>query len=492
MARDSGMIPRVLKRFVLWIALLAPALVWAEEPARPIKSITLQECIARALSGNLDLEAERLNPQIADWGIVSAQSVYDPALVSALNYDNRVEPPGTFRTETLSLSPGLSGKLPSGATYDLTAFDTRTLLSNVTWSGSAGISLTQPLLRNFGFSVNSAPIRVARKSKQIADQNFVTLVQDVVRRVVNAYYELVFAIEDHKAKVEDLNRAKRLLEENRQRLQIGVMSPLDVTQAEAGAAEREEAVIVAAGVIGDNEMALKRLITRDVHELAGYRLVPSETPVIEMLDTDVERSTRTALEHRPDFLAAKQELERRGILVKFNRNQLWPQLDLTGSYSRNGFGGTFGQSVDDISRNDRYGWGVGVIASFPLGNRQARANYHIARLDEDQAVINLKRLEQDIVAQVDVAVRQVATNLKRIEATAAASRLAEESLKAEEERLRAGASTILLVLQAQAQLQAARAADIRARADYAESLAQLAATEGTILQKYNVVLDEKR
>jgi outer membrane protein len=492
MARNSGMIPGTLKTTVLWMALLLPVLARAEEPARPVQMITLQECIARALAGNLDLDAERLNPPIADWGIVSAQSVYDPALVSAVRYDNEVQPPGTFRTETLSLSPGLSGKLPSGATYDLTAFDTRTLVSNTTWFGSTGVSVTQPLLRNFGFGVNSAQIRVARKGKQIADQNFVALVQGVVRRVVNAYYELVFAIEDHKAKLEDLNRAKRLLDENRQRVRIGVMSPLDVTQAEAGAAEREEAVIVAAGVIGDNEMALKRLIARDVNEFAGQRLVPTDAMIIEMVETDTDRSTRVALEQRPDFLAAQQELERRGIVVKFNRNQLWPQLDLTGSYSRDGLGGTFGRSVDDIRRNDRYGWGVGVIASFPLGNRQARANYNISRLDQDQAVISLKRLEQDIIAQVDIAVRQVATNLKRIEATAAASRLAEESLKAEEERLRAGASTILLVLQAQAQLQAARAADIRARADYAESLAQLAATEGTILQKYNVVLDQKR
>jgi outer membrane protein TolC len=210
-----------------------------------------------------------------------------------------------------------------------------------------------------------------------------------------------------------------------------------------------------------------------------------------MVETDIDRSTRTALESRPDFLAAKHELERRGILVKFNRNQLYPQVDLTGSYSRNGAAGTFNGLVDDVSRGDQRTWGVGVIASFPLGNRQARANYNISRLDEDQAVIDLKILEQNILVQVDVAVRQVRTNLKRIEATAAASRLADESLKAEEQKLRTGTSTILLVLQAQAALGAARSADIRARSDYAESLAQLAATEGTILKKYNIVLDEK-
>ena len=467
---------------------LLALLLMVSANAGETKSLTIQECIARALANNLDLQVERLNPTIAQWGIVSAQSVYDPVLGADVTYDNNRQP---FRTETFGVAPGLSGKLPSGATYDLTAFDTRSLASNVTFLGSAGVSVSQPLLRNFGLGVNSAQIRVARKSWQIAGQNLATRVMDTVRQVNTAYYELIFAIENHKALTEDLNRAKALLDENRKRLQIGVMSPLDVTQAEAGAAEREEAVIVAAGVIGDNEVALKRLIARDLTEFRDVSLLPADYPVIEMVETDIDRSTRTALESRPDFLAAKHELERRGILVKFNRNQLYPQLDLTGAYSRNGAAGTFNGLVDDVSRGDRRTWGVGVIASFPLGNRQARANYNIARLDEDQAVIDLKILEQNILVQVDVAVRQVRTNLKRIEATAAASRLADESLKAEEQKLRTGTSTILLVLQAQAALGAARSADIRARSDYAESLAQLAATEGTILKKYNIVLDEK-
>jgi len=467
---------------------LLALLLMVSANAGETKSLTIQECIARALANNLDLQVERLNPTIAQWGIVSAQSVYDPVLGADVTYDNNRQP---FRTETFGVAPGLSGKLPSGATYDLTAFDTRSLASNVTFLGSAGVSVSQPLLRNFGLGVNSAQIRVARKGWQIAGQNLATRVMDTVRQVNTAYYELIFAIENHKALTEDLNRAKALLDENRKRLQIGVMSPLDVTQAEAGAAEREEAVIVAAGVIGDNEVALKRLIARDLTEFRDVSLLPADYPVIEMVETDIDRSTRTALESRPDFLAAKHELERRGILVKFNRNQLYPQVDLTGSYSRNGAAGTFNGLVDDVSRGDQRTWGVGVIASFPLGNRQARANYNIARLDEDQAVIDLKILEQNILVQVDVAVRQVRTNLKRIEATAAASRLADESLKAEEQKLRTGTSTILLVLQAQAALGAARSADIRARSDYAESLAQLAATEGTILKKYNIVLDEK-
>jgi outer membrane protein TolC len=270
------------------------------------------------------------------------------------------------------------------------------------------------------------------------------------------------------------------------------MSPLDVTQAEAGVAEREEAVIVAERSIKDNENVLKRLISADVRFYQGETLVPVDYPVVEMIETDVARSTRTALEQRPDFVAAKYELERRNILVKFNRNQLWPELDLTGSYGMNGLANSgFHTLTARQLGHDNPAWGVGVSVSFPLGNRQARANYNIARLDREQALLVLKQLEQDIVVAVDNAVGRVQTNLKRVDATRAASRLAEESLKAEETKLRAGTSTSFLVLQAQSQLAAARSAEIRARSDYSESLVELARVEGSTLQKNNIVLDEK-
>jgi outer membrane protein len=487
-----------LKAFVLLLCVLPVAL--ADEPARPIKSLTIQECIARALANNLDIAVDRINPNIANWGVVGEQGFYDPVAKFGVKYENDLtEINGDkFRIEQLGYNSDvqsvLAGKLPSGATYDIKVFDTRTLVSNVYHAGSVGFAAAQPLLKNAGFSVNSAQIRVARKSQQIAQQNFSSKVMDVIRDVNTAYYELIFAFENHKALIEDLNRAKELLAQNRRRVDIGVLSPLDVTQAEAGVAEREEAVIVAAQAIHDAENTLKRLICRDVTEFRGVELLPVDYPVARMIDTDVDRSIRTALQTRPDFLAAQQDVERQGILVKYNRNQLLPTLDVAGSYQLAGgvAPGAFSDALNDVGSGNNPSWTIGGIISFPIGNRQARSTYNISRLNRDQAVINLKILEQNILVQVDNAVRQVQTNLKRVEATAVASRLARESLKAEETKLLAGTSTSFLVLQAQSQLAAQLSAEIRARADYSESIAQLGRVEGTILQQFNVVLDDAK
>ena len=483
------------------LCILGPALLLAEltvhGETHQLKSLPLRECVERALANNIEIRAERINPGIQTWGIIGAQGSYDPVLTGALKYQDATVPqdPGlpSLTQQTLQPTLGLAGKLPTGAAYDLTANDTRSSGNVITnfnflYTGQAGVSVTQPLLKNFGLGVNSATIRIARKSKAIAVQNFIQLVMTKITAVSSAYYELIFAIENHKAKVEDLNQAKQLLAEDQRRVQVGVLTPLDVTQAEAGVAEREQAVILAARSIKDNENTLKRLICREVTEFRGLTLVPTDYPLVQMIQTDVAESTRTALTQRPDYLSAKESLARQNILVQFNRNQLWPEIDLQGSYGLNGRGRSFSGYNDNLTTGDSPVWGIGLAVSIPLGNRQARSNYHIARLDSDQLLLNLKALEQDIIVQVDNAVGHVEANLESVKAAHEATRLAQESLEAEKKKLLAGTSTTFLVLQAQAQLATARTAEIRARADYSESIVALGQAEGTTLSKNNILL----
>lgn len=471
--------------------------------AAETRALTLRECIARALEHNLDVQLERLNPRLESWNIVREQGAFDPAWTSRATYRDATEALGPERqvalgvgsldSQELRFVTGLDGRLPTGLQYNLTAFDNRdsgTLSSNFTFTGTAVLTLTQPLLRNGWLGANTARIRIAREGRSMARAALAQQVIATISAVQNAYYELVFAHEDHRAKQEDLDRARALLAENRQRVAIGVLSRLDVTQAEAGVAQREETVLIAAQSIKQQENALKRFISQDLQEFHGQTLVPIGPPPVELIELDVARRIATGLEHRADFRQAQHAVERQGILLRYQRNQLWPQIDLEGSYGYNGVGGSFGAWADDVGSGDSPEWSVGVVVTVPLGNRQARADYHTARLEQERLLLELKRLEQTIVVEVDNAVGQVATNLKRLDATAAARRLAEESLRAEEERLRAGTSTSFLVLQAQAQLAEARAAEIRARADYNQSLVELARVEGTTLLRHELVLDE--
>jgi outer membrane protein TolC len=472
------------------------------------KSLTLRECIERSLENNLEIKYQRITPTIQTWGVMGAQGVYDPNLTGSLYDFGTVTPllgqsSAEDRTKEWQVNAGLNGKLPTGATYDFSAFSSHqwgnVFLSSASvpvtnidqTSGNAGVTLTQPLLKNFGFGVNAATIRIARENRTIAIQNFVQFVMNTISNVATAYYELVYAIENHKAAVENRELARELLDQNRIQERVGTMSPLDVIQAEAGVAESEQGVITTARAIKDNENTLKRLICQQVSEFGSATLVPVDYPPVEMVALDVAESTHRALQMRADYQSAYHALESQNITVQFNRNQLWPEIDLAGTYGFNGIGRQFDSFYDNLTSTRSPYWNVGVVVSVPLGNRQARANYHMAKLDADQALLNLKSLEQNIVVAVDDAVGHVETNLKSVEAARAATRLAQESLDAEKKKLLAGTSTTFLVLQAQTQLETTRVAQIRAEADYHESLVALDVAEGTILDKNNIALDEK-
>jgi outer membrane protein len=467
-------------------------------------SLTLRDCVERALQNNLDIKVQRIVPALSSWGVVSAQSAYDPTLTGSTGYQDSSAPTTPERARSLGLSAlqqqnwnsqlGLNGYLPSGGTLALSTSDDRqsgTLNSNFVYTGTTTLSLTQPLLRDFLIDNSRLQIRLARKQHDSDVQRFINQVITSVTAVQNAYYELVFAIENYKAKLEDLSQARQLLDETRRKVQIGVSSPLEVTTAESGVASREEALILAERTIKDNENALKLLISQDVSEFHGVSLVPVDYPVVEMVETDVARSIRTALEMRPDYLISKLAVESQNIQVKFNRNQLWPSIDLNGSYGWSGIGGAFNDPYRSVGKPENATWAGGVSITIPLGNRQARSSYERARLQSEQLLLQLKQLEQQIVIAVDNAVGHVQTNLKSVEAASVARRLAEESYRAERTKLQAGTSTTLNVLTQESNLADARSAEIRARASYSESLVALAQAEGTTLQRNNIVLDER-
>lgn len=472
------------------------------EQTNNVKTLTLQECIARALANNFNVQIQRINPSIQNWDVVLAQGAYDPTLTGSIEDNGALtpEPPGSglppeIDTRTTPAQVGLGGKLVSGATYSLLATESRftstpTVGTNFVYTGTAALSVTQPLLKNFGFDVNTATIRIARKGHDIAVQNFVLQMITSISAVDNAYYELIYAIESYKAAKEDLALAQALVDQTSLQVKIGTASPLDVVQAEAGVAERQETLINDARTIKDDENALKLLLSQNVNEFKGASLVPTNYPGVEPVETDVDHSTNIALQMRPDYLAALQTVEQQDIQVKFNHNQLWPEIDLNGSYGWNGGGNNFGDLIGNAATGNYPVWAVGVSLSIPLGNRQARASYNSARLQAEQLLLELKSLEQQIVVGVDNAVGHVRTNLEAVQATRAATRYAQQAYDAEKTKLLVGTSTPVLVLTQESALFDAKSAQVRAEANYREALVALAQAEGTTLQRHHIELNE--
>lgn len=480
----------------------------ANTAANPTRQISMTEALSMALQSNLDIQVSRFDPRIAEFAITDALAIYEPSL--NLGYEHRMtKTPGGFDAQGRPLPQQLSifvennydagignnirGYAPSGLTYSVGGNLSKVARgfpgSNEVpdYSGGLGVSLRQPLLRNFWTDASRAQIQINRVNFRLSEEQLRQIVMDTLLAVEQAYYNLIFARENVKVQATALELASQLLRENRKRVEVGALAPLDEKQAEAEVASTRAALIDAERTLSEQQNVLKGLITDRYAEWSGINLEPADALIAVPVTSDVQESWRRGLTQRPDLMQLKYALERAGITLKLRKNQLWPELDLVGSYGHAERSLTgFGEVLEELprGRNPRYSYGVTL--NIPLGNRSARARYKSARADQDQSLMDYKRLEQQIMVQIDDAVKLIRSSFERVEATRAARAFAQEALAAEQKKLENGKSTSFFVLQFQRDLTVRRSEEIRALADYNNALAQLAWREGTTLDRHHV------
>jgi outer membrane protein TolC len=473
--------------------------------------MSLEDCIQLAIQQNLGLQVARYGPLFAQNNLSLAYAGYDPTLNLAgqhndsrtgggLDSDQRIIPPS--ESEANQFSAGMSGLLPWGMTYDLSGraanssgergfFDNNTNLLSQPFENSQGYvqaSVSQPLLRNAWIDGTRLNITLARSqlasSKEVYRQNLI----DLVTVVENAYYDLVSARENLKVQEKALELARKLQDENRQRVEVGAMAPLEQKQAEAEVAAREADLLSAEQVLALRENALKRALTDNYAEWHAVEVLPIDQLVATPQLFDLQDSWSKGLTLRPDIIQSWLALEQRNIQVKYTRNQLYPQLDAFATYGHSAsdveFSGLFTQYGDG---SQPY-WSAGARFSVPISNAGARARHRNARAEVEQNVLAMKDLEQTIMAQIDDAVKFAKVSFRRVKATRAAREYAESALDAEQEKLANGKSTSFEVLRLQRDLTSARSSEIGALTEYNKSLAALAQREGSTLERHRIEL----
>ncbi|MGE5849529.1 MAG: TolC family protein, partial [Candidatus Methylomirabilota bacterium] len=381
---------------------------------------------------------------------------------------------------------GLKQKLPTGGTYEL-RFDNEYLETNSLsiqdgFISKLKLTLTQPLLKNFGFEATETNIRIATNNQSISREQLRLRVSDIVVQVQNAYVELAFAIENLEVQRRSLRLAQDLVALNKARVRAGVAAPVEVTQAEAQEAARVQDVILAEKALRDAEDTLKVILNLPVSGGWGQELRPTYSLTFQPISVNLEESIQKALESRYEYKSAKLDIDNKELSTRLTRNQILPDLSLTGSVFSTGIGTTYGGNLSEMGSGDFVSYTVGVILTVPLGNRGPHASYIKAKLSADQARTSLKNLELQIIQQVREGVRRVEADAKRVEANRAARVLAEEQLRVEQRRLEAGVTTTFNVLSFQRDLSEAQADEIRAIADYYRSLANLEKVRGTVLE----------
>ena len=220
---------------------------------------------------------------------------------------------------------------------------------------------------------------------------------------------------------------------------------------------------------------------------ANVRIQPSGTLIASRQFFNLQDSWSKGMTQRPDLLQAKLDVQKQGITIKYNQNQLFPELDLIGSYGRNaGSLPEFEQSFGQIAIGTYPTYSYGAQLSLPVANIGARAAYKSSKVTLQQLLLTLKRLEQNIMVQIDDDIKQSESSYEQVAATRTAKEYAAAALDAEQKKLESGKSTTYTVLQMQRDLTTARGNLIQALDTYNKALAQLSLDEGSTLQRLGI------
>jgi outer membrane protein TolC len=506
--------------YAVWVILvLSPGLSWGLDidktpSAERREAISLADAALQALKHNLDISISRQTKESRLADITVEQARFDPTLSINGQYNRTVNPLNrpvfgatgnaltgitTFDQRTQSVTLDAATNLLTGGNIDLNYSPARTnvnqsvatgFLFNPSYTGGLALTLTQPLLRNAGIDITKTFIRVAQNNAFVEEHVFRDRVLTVLASVEQTYWEVVFANENLKVAEAALKAAQELLATNRAKAKAGIMSIVDVLQAEAAVASRVEQVLVADKAIRDQEDQLRRLLNPAEEDLRqDLRLTPVDQPIVTLEPISLQEAIDTAIEQRPEISQAKKNMETSDLNTKFAKNQILPTLSFQGTMGLAGLGQNYTDSVNQNFSGDFYNYGAGLVLSYPLGNRSAWSTYNKRQLEAKNAEASLANVRQQIIVGVREAVRRVQTDFKRIETTRSARIMAEKQLQAEQERLKVGLSTTRFVLDFQRDLATAQGNELRATVDYNKSLSNLSRHKATTLDRYNLQLN---
>jgi outer membrane protein TolC len=480
-------------------------LAHAEEPTQPAAEtkLSLDAAIRLALEKNFVIKVDAFGPAIARAGVTEAYGRYDPLLKGSRQESRSENPqladsltglrPSADVTKTYDTTLAIEGFLPLGTSYQIGGSTTnQPSTSNnytSTYTTFAGVTATQPLLRDFGLNPGLYQIRLARTNLAISEWDYRLSVTNVITQVIYAYSDLHLAQAYLKSATRSRDMTVQLYNENEGRRKRGAMSEYDVLSARARVANREETLLEAERGVHVAQNALKQLVS-DGHNPAffNWHLAIEPLPAASTETIDPAKGFREALAQRPDYRSACLGVRKNDLDRRYLRNQLLPRVDLNGSYGYNGIGADAAHSRTDVRNQDYAAYSTGVSVSVPLTSATERGRARAASLRLRQSEADLQRLEQDILIEVSNAAQQVESTRKRVVTTRTARDLNDEMLQAEMKRLRAGTGSTFNVLYQQDQFSYAEIAAAQAEADHRKALAEYDRQTGHTLDALHITL----
>ena len=497
--------------------------------------ISLAHSVVLALQNNMEVKVERLTPLIREEEVRrEAGAFFAPRLNVEVSTDRSQRPAGSVlagaqvaNTENIDVNTGVSTRSTTGGVVSLDfrnkRFETNSAfqLFDPQYTAELALTLTHPLLKNFGVSINKVRIKVSQNNMTISKYQLQATVMSLVATVQQTYWDLVFAANDLATRRRSLEVAQHLQRRTEEMVHQSRLPAIALLQAKTAVLEREIDVVAGVNAFEDAQARLKALLNLEkVLPAAEYTLVPTDLPVQESTIVSVSEGLKSAMEKRPELFQARLDQENRLLGRQFAQNQRLPELNFVGSIGLSGLAGTptstalttltvggipvvnflpDGQSPEsfDGGYTDALGklfsgnllsYKVGLSLQIPLGNEIARSELAKARVEVEKSKMTLEVLEQNLRLEVEGVARGVNSRLKTIEGARALRDLVSRKLAMAQEGLELGVSSVTDVLEAQKNLSVAQRDELKTVIEYNKMLTLWDKTTGVVLERFHIEL----
>ncbi|HKV99261.1 MAG TPA: TolC family protein [Vicinamibacterales bacterium] len=461
----------------------------------PVKELTLDDAIQIALEKNLDLQVAKMNPLIQDYNLVQARAAYKPTLTGTFN-QNRASSQSTSRLDgvvSLNINQAQQYNLGVnqrvqwyGGTFGVSFNNGRTYsnssnsIFNPSYSSSLRLNYTQPLFQNLKIDSNRNALRTTVIQRQISDVALQSTIENTKANVRTAYWALRQAIERIEIQRLSLLLAQQVVADNKVKVEIGTMAPIDQTTAEVQEAQSEQALLNAQVQWTTAELALKRLIVAGPEdELYRSTLNPTTRPGFELQNVDIPSAIQNATAQRTDIVQQRQNLDISNLNLEVSKDATKPQLDMTGSYQLAGTGGlskdqsgNYFDALYALGTLNTPTWTLGLNFNYPIGMAAARASLARAEIQRNQAVQGIKVTELQIATDVTNAGLAVQNSWLQLQAAQKSRQAAEKNAAAEQTRFDVGMSNPYNVATALNNLTNARLGELQAIVNYVNAVAE--------------------
>ncbi|MCU1250156.1 MAG: outer rane efflux protein [Edaphobacter sp.] len=453
----------------------------------------------------------------------------DPQFFAYANFQHSTSPlSNTILSQTTALTnntrtfqTGITQSFLTGTSAQATFYTSRSLVNspanllNPATTAYIDLYITQNLLQGFGRAVNGRNIVVAKNNMKVTDLQLKLQVITTISSVLNLYWDLVSFHEDVRIKQQALGTAQKLFEDNKKQVEIGSLSRIEITRAEAEVSAREEELLIALTNVAQQETILKNTLSRT--GAASATLDEVHIVPLDRIQVPQKETLKPVNELIPEALAARPEVEQTKINIESSlanltgtRNSLKPVLQAFADFTNhalsggpnplyNGasgapdpyFVGGYSNVATQLFRRNFPDYSAGFALNIPFRNRAAQADYVIDQLTLRQSELQLQRTVNQVRLDVKNAVIGLQQARVRYEAAVRTRVLAEQTLDAEQKKFQFSLSPDLTgVVQAQRDLALDQSAEVQALANYTHAKVAFQQALGTTLEDNHISLQE--